>query len=222
VVGGAIWFVRAHNGANINATIPLYAWIAILMGVAVHRLLERWEAGDAQGAGPALLWMALAVQLFGHAYRPGQILPTAGQLAAREWFIASLKATPGDVWMVNHSYDGLLAGKPMHPDMDAFDAIMGRHSGPAVEEFNGLMKEQHFSAGVLDRAPEGYKPDGLFTAPPFGGVYDLRTAAAGTEGGAQADQPQLVMLPCAAAAATAPQPGLLNVSGGFVDRTKCR
>lgn len=230
LVGGAIWFVRAHAGANINATIPLYAWIAILTGVAVHRLLERWEArweaGDAPSAwasaGPALLWMALAVQLFGHLYRPGQILPTAGQLAARERFMASLKATPGDVWVVNHSYDGLLAGKPMHPDMDAFDAIMGRHYAPAVDQFNSLMMQQHFSAVVLDHAPEGYKPEGLFTTPPFGPAYALRTMAAGTEGGAQADQPQFVMLPCVAAVASTSQPGLLNVSAGFVDRSNCR
>jgi hypothetical protein len=226
LIGGAVWFVRAHGGANINATIPLYAWVAILTGVAIHRLLERWEAagsptfavGRTRITVPALLWMALTVQLMAHLYRPGQVLPMQGALEGRQQFLADLRATPGDVWVVNHSYDGLMAGKPMHAEMDALDAVLGRSYQPAVQEFDRQISGQHFTAVVLDRDPDSYAPKGLFTAAPFSNVYALRVAARG----AQVDQPTLILLPCAVASTAQPQSGLLRLDVGFVDRSPCK
>jgi hypothetical protein len=223
LLGGAVWFVRAHAGANINATLPLYAWMAILTGVAVHRLLDRWEKSGAAFtrmpvSAPVLLWMALTVQLMAHLSRPGQVLPMEGSVAARQKFIEDLRATPGDVWVVNHSYDGLIAGKPMHAEMDALDAVLGRGYQPAVQEFHRRIAGQDFTAVVLDRAPESYAPPGLFTTPPFSNTYALRAAI----GSAQPDQPSLILLPCAAVSASQPQPGLLRLDAGFVDRSQCR
>ena len=223
LLGGAVWFVRAHGGANINATIPLYAWVAILTGVAVHRLLVLWETSEsvpsfARVSVPALLWMALTLQLMAHLYRPGQVSPLEGSLAARQLFMEDLRATPGDVWVVNHSYDGLMAGKPMHAEMDALDAVLGRGYQPAVQEFHRQIAGQHFTAVVLDRGQGSYEPPGLFTTPPFSDVYSLQVSAPG----AQMDQPNLVLLPCAAASAPQPQPGLLRLDAGFVDRSQCK
>jgi hypothetical protein len=221
LIGGAVWFVRAHGGANINATLPLYAWVAILTGIAVHRLLERWEqsppmtVGQARISGAALLWMAVTVQLMAHLYRPGQVLPMAGTLAGRQQFLEDLRATPGDVWVVNHSYDGLMAGKPMHAEMDALDAVLGRGYQPVVQEFHRQISGQHFTAVVLDRSPESYAPLGVFTTPPFSDTYALRVMAPGAE----VDQPNLVLLPCAAASS---QSGLLRQDVGFVDRSGCK
>ena len=86
---GAIGYVRAHVGANLNALIPLYAWLAVLAGVSLDRLLEgsSGEVRETGGPGPgpfpllrstgsaAVLWLLAVVQLAAHLYRPARYLP---------------------------------------------------------------------------------------------------------------------------------------------------
>jgi signal peptidase I len=221
----AVWFVRAHAYANINGTIPLYAWIAILTGIAAHRLLQRWELHPGSGQNGAdvsagLLWMALCIQLLAHIYRPGQVLPAKVSRDVRQHFVDRLRATPGDVWVVNHSYDGVLAGKPTHPETDALDVVLARKDSDAASEFSNLVAAQHFTAVVLDRSPGSYSPTGIFTDPPFGPVYGLRAMVPGTENGAETDQPQFLMLPCSTASSIGTA-GLLNLNSSMVDRANC-
>ena len=215
VVTAAIWYVRAHVGANTNALIPLYAWIAVLAGIALDRLL-RWTAAQsssaAQRSGIAtLLWLLAATQLAAHLYRPAEV-PT-GDRAARERFLAALRATPGDVWVTDHPYDALLAGKPLHADMDALDAVLGRNEPHTRAEFVHLMQEARFSAVVLDRAPAAYKPEGLFTAPPFTEVYRARAAVSGA---GEPDQPSILLFQCAV-----PLDALGAVAQPTADRSGC-
>src|SRR5579875_3369419 len=111
---GAIGFVRAHVGANLNAIIPLYAWLAVLSGIALDRLLEQpsgrsedpkapstTSAPHLASALPGVLWLLAFVQLASHLYRPAEV--QTGNLAARSAFLNALRATPGDVWVVDHS-----------------------------------------------------------------------------------------------------------------------
>jgi hypothetical protein len=223
VLTGSMWFVRAHAGSNMNSILPLLAWVAVLTGVAIGRLLDRDEAtGEtawpARGMVASLLWIAVIVQLGAHLYRPGQILRE--DLAAREQFEAELRATPGDVWLTDHSYDGILAGKPMHADMDALDAVLGRHYEPAVKEFNDAISGQRFTAIVLDRIPGGYKPDGLFTSAEFWHNYGAEALVPSTAGGTTPDQPHFLFLPCGAVQ-NAHSSGLQNTSSSFTDRSGC-
>lgn len=218
---GAIGFVRAHVGANLNAIIPLYAWMAVLAGIALDRLLARTVEISAAlpvaaRIGPSLLWLLALVQLASHLYRPAEI--HTGNLAARQQFIQALRNTPGDVWVVDHSYDAILAGKPLHADMDALDAVLGRHYQPALDQFQQIMTEKRLTAVVLDRVPEAYEPQGLFTDPPFGSTYRLRALAPGAGAAGEVDQPMFTLLPCAV-----PQTGgsLTDVHTGLVDRSSC-
>lgn len=204
---GAIAYVRAHVGANLNAVIPLYAWMAVLSGISLDRLLER-PAGplpasalqqpglDAQLAplSSTVIWLLAAVQLGAHLYRPAEI--HTGNLAARAAFISVLRHTPGDVWVVDHPFDAILAGKPLHADMDALDAVLGRGYAPAVAEFQQLIATQRLTAVVLDRTPESYEPSGIFTAAPFGEVYRVRAIAPGGDAEGNFDAPLLTFLPC--------------------------
>ncbi len=222
-LGGAIWFVRAHVGANVNAVIPLYAWIAVLAGIALDRLLVSAAALDLTALPPATaavlpsaLWLLALVQLASHLYRPAEI-PT-GNLAARAAFLSALKATPGDVWVVDHSFDAVLAGKPLHADMDALDAVLGRGYAPALEQFRQLSTQHQLTAVVLDRAPEAYQPEGLFTRPPFAAVYKLRAVAPGGGAPGEVDQPLFTLLPCNAQ----PRAGTLtDLRATLVDGTAC-
>lgn len=221
LITGAIWYVRAHEGANLNAIIPLYAWLAVLAGVALHRLLLRLEGSATAGSGverglPAVLWLLAAVQLMQHLYRPAEI-PT-GNLAARQQFVAALRKTPGDVWVVDHSYDAILAGKPVHADMDALDAVLGRRYAPAVQEFQEAIARGAFTAVVLDREASAYQPDGLFTAAPFGTLYRVRAVTPGAGANGDLDQPRYTFLSCAGRSVSG---ALTDVARGMVDRSAC-
>jgi hypothetical protein len=131
----------------------------------------------------------------GHIYQPAKWIPASGQLADRNALLVDVKAAPGDVWLLNHSYDGIVAGKPIHPEMDALDAILSRPYPPTLAEFNRMIAERHFSAILMDRAAESYSPEGAFTSAAFQAAYPLRAAASGA--GAP-DQPVMTYLPCAA------------------------
>ena len=214
----AIWYVRAHAGANLNALIPLYAWMAVLAGIAVDRLLRRAAESPVSLSRPipfaALIWLLAGLQLAAHLYRPAEI--PRGDLAARQQFLEALRSTPGDVWVVDHSYDSILAGKPVHADMDALDAVLGRGYQPALLQFAQQMSHQHFAAVVLDRGPEAYKPEGLFTTAPFSTSYGVQSVSPG-EG--ERDQPALVLTPCTTG--PAPVGSLLDGTHRLSDRSGC-
>jgi len=221
---GAIGFVRAHGGANINAVIPGYAWLSILAGLAVHRILN-WLPGTSANLSPRniqlasmALWLALCTQLVAHVYQPGRWVPQRASLAYRNALFDAVRSTPGDVWLANHSYDGILAGKPMHPEMDALDAVLGLPYPPTVAEFNRLIAERHFAAILTDYAPDTYLPSGTFTDAAFQASYGLRAAAPGFNQPNVIDQPQFVLLPCTDVGQTAVP---LLPSGAFEDASHC-
>ncbi len=220
----AIGYVRAHVGANLNAVIPLYAWLAVLAGIALDRLsrqinlsadstsLSPWTS-----ALPATLWLLATIQLASHLYRPAEV--QTGNLAARMLFLNALRATPGDVWVVDHSYDAILAGKPLHADMDALDAVLGRKYQPALNEFKALTASGQLTAVVLDRVPGAYEPQGLFTQPPFRGAYRLRAVTPGGGAPGELDQPLYTLLPCTPV--VAPN-SLTDLQDSLTDRSGCR
>lgn len=199
---GAVAFVRGHVGANINAVMPAYAWLAVLAGLAVHRILS-WLSGTSAALSTrhislasAAVWLALSAQIFAHLYQPARWIPRPPALAYRNALIDAVRATPGDVWLVNHSWDGILAGKPVHPEMDALDAVLGRPYPPSVAEYNSLIANRHFAAIITDRGAETYSPEGVFTSPAFQAAYGLRASAPGSDQPGVIDQPQLSYLPC--------------------------
>ena len=222
---GAIGFVRAHTGANINAVIPAYAWLSILAGLAIHRILD-WLPSPSANLSPrnvqlasTALWLALCTQLVAHIYQPGRWIPQRSSLAYRNALLDAVRSTPGDVWLVNHSYEGILAGKPVHPETDALDAVLGLPYPPTVAEFNRLIAERHFAAIVTDYAADTYLPSGTFTNPAFRASYGLRVTAPGFDQPNVLDQPQFVFLPCADLGQTAVP---LLPSDTFEDASHCK
>ena len=221
---GAICFVRGHAGANINAVIPAYAWLAALGGLAIDRILT-WLPSPAAGLTPrtvqiagASLWLALSAQLIAHVYQPGRWIPQPPVLAYRKALLDAVRNTPGDLWLVNHSFDGILAGKPVHPEMDALDAVLGRPYPPTLAEFHRLIDQQHFSAILLDRGADSYGPKGTFTSADFEAAYGLRAEAPGSDQPDASDQPHFVYLPCSDQGQTAVA---MLPAGTFKDVSHC-
>lgn len=191
---GGVWFVAAHRGASTNALMPVYAWTAVLFGAALGRLLA-WaeERGSSMTARLALL--AAVVQMVALIYNPGRFVPPASARAATEQFIATLRALPGDVYVINHSYDAMLAGKQPHAEGEALGAVLDsppemRTQGVRAEIAQALA-ERRYSAVVADNVQGGAflgfdraYPLGISTG--LGGFWYITS------------QPQWYLLPCEA------------------------
>jgi hypothetical protein len=220
---GAVGFVRAHAGANINAVTPAYAWIAILSGLAIGRILNWIESPpaaltprSAQLAACAL-WLALGAQLLAHIYQPGRWVPSRASLAYRNALLDAVRNTPGDVWLVDHTYDGILAGKPLHPDWDALDAVLALPYPAVVADFNRAIAERRYAAILLDYSPESYQPEGSLNGPAIQSSYGLWARSPGADQPNVLDQPQLTLLPCADIGA----PIAMLPPGTFEDTSAC-
>ena len=190
---GGVWVVQAHRGSSQNAMMPVYAWVAVLFGVAMARLLD---AGERSGAAQVsvMVMLAAAVQLFVLVYNPGRYLPTAEQRAATEQFIAQLRALPGDVYVIDHGYDAMLAGKQAHAQGEALggvlDAPVSAQSEPVRDELEAAKREHRFSAVVVDTTEVKGTYDGFDQAYPLAistslGPYRYLTS-----------QAQWFLLPC--------------------------
>ena len=226
IIVGGIWFARAHEGAYVNTLLPVYAWICLLFGIALARLTgaPQWQTESTASVGPlhlllpAFIWLIAFLQIAMHLYRPGAF-GTSAEVAKARWdFIARLRATPGDVWVVNHSYDGLLAGKGIHAEMDAFDAVLGRHDSSSIAEVQDAFRQHRFTAIILDRAPEIYMPAWLFQGAEFQHSYPLRAFAPDAKLPEAGDQPLMLYLSCQL---SVPAAAALAVGNTFVQQGLC-
>jgi hypothetical protein len=177
----------------MNAMIPVYAWTAVLFGVALARLLERAEeVGSVRQEVLALT--AAAVQLFALVYNPGRFVPAASSVAASQRFVEQLRALPGDVYVLNHSYDAILAGKKPHAEGEALgavlDAKLGATSADLRAELDEAMRAHKYTAVVIDDV------EPRDTAWHFERDYPLEESTGLSDLGYLTSQPNWFLLPC--------------------------
>jgi hypothetical protein len=150
---GGVWFVEAHRGASVNSVMPVYAWTAVLFGVAIARLLDYAEESAAPRLAMAVL-LGAAVQLVALVYNPGRYIPPPDAVVKTQRFIDQLHALPGDVYVLNHSYDSLLAGKQPHAEGEALgavlDAKLGKTSSDLRAELDESLDGHRYTAIVID------------------------------------------------------------------------
>jgi hypothetical protein len=208
VILGGIGFARAHEGSYVNTLIPAYAWLCVLFGLAIVRVLGVLESSASTSIAPAAaqnnlsramqatVWIFVLAQLSMHLYRPGEFDPGAGTLATRNHFLDQLRHVSGDVWVVNHSYDSILAGKGMHAEMDALDAVLGRPDPTVANEIRQAYATHRFATVMLDRAPDSYSPEWLFNGPEFSRHFPLVAFAPSAPIPNSGDQPVMMYLSC--------------------------
>jgi hypothetical protein len=163
---GGVWFVEAHKGSSRNSLMPVYAWTAVLFGVAFARLLSWWEARtsnapEARGAGAALILGAAALQLVVLTYNPGQYVPPRAAVVALSKTVDEIRSIPGDVYVPYHSYDGVLAGKQPHAETEALGAVIDAHTRLSAQlsaEIGAALAAHRFAAIVTDTADPGSAP----------------------------------------------------------------
>ncbi|HEV2646333.1 MAG TPA: hypothetical protein VGU46_08225 [Acidobacteriaceae bacterium] len=202
----SIWFLRAHAGSSSNTLIPVYAWTAVLFGIALARLMPRVGGMDSpqQKLCSTLLLGAACVQILGFLYHPGRYDPGAYAVEGRQKFEQQLSAIPGDVYVINHSYDAMLAGKQPHAVIDAFGII--QDSPPSamrtayLAAFHRAIDAHAYSAFVLDDTADTYKPGDGWMPADFADQYPVRLLAesASISGPGAPPVEKWIYLPCSA------------------------
>lgn len=223
VILGGVGFARAHEGSYVNTLIPAYAWLCVLFGLALVRVLKTLEFVSAtpssvQRTIQATVWIFAIAQLSMHLYRPREFDPGPDQIATRNHFLDQLRQIPGDVWVVNHSYDSILAGKGMHAEMDALDAVLGRPDPAVANEIRKAYATHVFTAVMLDRAPDSYSPNWLFNGTEFRQHFPLTAFAPSAPIPNSGDQPVMMYVPCNTAL---PLAHSLEIDSTFVKQGIC-
>lgn len=199
------WFLGAHNTATANTAMPVYALLAVAFGIALARLLQ-WLRGtpapNAQ-AGTALLLLAACAQLAGQVYSPKLTAPAPALRDSQQQLVDWLRSFPGDVLVVSHPYEAVLAGKHAYADEAAIhDALrpgVPAINRPLLQEMRQAMDSGAIGAIVLDRTPEDasvvdpWLPADLRTQWPLLGLVPGSDHA--TSFG---PHPRYVLLPCRA------------------------
>ena len=200
-------YLRAHRGANVNSLLPMYAWIAVLFGLALARLFPALETQDspASRAAVALLLLAASVQLLVHLYSPGEFLPTPPERAEREAFEQQLRDIPGPVLVLSHPEDAVLAGKPLYAGSESIGAVIDARDltrgQDLIAQYAALLHSGTLSAVVLDITGEqtlalrtgGHR---IWMPEDFLSLYPLRIRAIGGGDSRFTSEPRWIYLPC--------------------------
>lgn len=202
VLYGAIGYVAAHRGASANAYMPVYAWTAVLFGVSLNRLLDRLQRVDDPRAALAVtvVLAATATQLAMCVYNPGRYIPPPAVQQARQRFIDQIRGLPGDVYVVEHNYDAVLAGKLPHAEDQALGAVLIEPSTVAERvraELDNSISSHRYSAIIIDGplSSDAYH---------FQDAYPYALSAESEDGRYLTSQPTWILLPCSTAAGIAP------------------
>jgi hypothetical protein len=200
----SIWYLRAHAGSSANTLMPAYAWTAVLFGIAVGRLGHWLNALDSpqKMIFRILLLTAATVQIIGFIYNPGGFDPSIAQRDMRQTFEKQLASLPGDVYVINHSYDAILAGKQPHAVIDAFGIIQDSPPSPLrtayLADFQRAVDSHVYSGFVLDGTADQYKPGDGWMPADFIEQYPIRLLAKAFETTNASPQPveRWIYLPC--------------------------
>ena len=196
-------YLRAHRGANTNAMIPAYAWASLLFGVALARLctrLEQKRTAEARAVVGALLLAAL-VQIGQHYYSPMSYVSTAEERAARDHFEAMLRSIPGDVMVVSHPQDGLMAGKQEYAGSESAGSVIEakahENGDKMMADYESLIGGGTLSAVVLDSPAEYYLALPRAVVPhDFLRYYPVLVTDAGGDLNRFTSEPKYLYFPC--------------------------
>jgi hypothetical protein len=204
-------YIRVHKGANENSLLPMYAWIAVLFGVAMGRLSGLLEARAAASppaaagsrAALALLLLAVSAELLRHIYSPGEFLPLPRQIVYRQGFDDQLRSIPGDALVLGHPEDGLRAGKSFYAGSESIGAVVdAKQQGPGddlMRQYSELLHSGRLQAIALDKPAEEFLETPRVWMPrDFLTLYPLRVRAVGSEDYRFTSEPRWIYMPCTA------------------------
>jgi hypothetical protein len=197
------WFLDAHAGATANTAMPVYAMLAVAFGIALARLMHWLRGLPAAGAqaGLVLLLLAACVQLASQLYSPKLSVPSPAVRASQQQFVDWLRSVPGDVFVVAHPYEAVLAGKPAHADEAAIhDALrpgVPAINRPLLNEIQQAIEQGSLNAIVLDRTPQDAAAAGPWLPADWQAQYPIVGLVPGSDSASPfGPHPRYVLLPC--------------------------
>jgi hypothetical protein len=133
-------------------------------------------------------------------YNPGRFVPPQDAVERSQQFVERLRALPGDVYVLNHSYDAVLAGKQPHAEGEALgavlDAKLGKTSADLRAQLDAALAQHRYSAVVVDAL------ETKGTGWGFEREYPLEISVGLSNYRYLTSQPQWFLLPCDTSAAT--------------------
>jgi hypothetical protein len=141
VAGGLLvmsWSGRSQLGGWNNALLPVFAGLAIFFAVGVERARALLGDSSAYRIGVSL---AATLQLAAFAYRPGLEVPTATDRSTALALVDRIAATRGDVYLADHPWYKVMAGKPPQAQAQAVIDILRAHSPERSSELLAELRE---------------------------------------------------------------------------------
>ena len=147
---------RIHSGGSVNVVLPLYAWIAVLFGVAIAAVLRPApanEPADQKADRLRLIVLAMcAMQLGALVYPLDKILPTRLATQQAQAAFDAIAQQPGDIYVVGNTIDLTPAGKQSFANSVAVYDIVRGDRGPVVAaleaDLSAAFEQHRFSAVV--------------------------------------------------------------------------
>lgn len=151
---------RFHSGGSANATLPLYAWLAILFGVAVHRQLAVLQQKPTMRAQFASALAAL--QFLVLFTPPWRFIPSGQQRQQARLFLDQMAAIPGDIYVIDGAADLEPAHKATFANgVTVWDVIRAGDSAAArslIADLQQSILQRRYSALLSPYALNGQVP----------------------------------------------------------------
>jgi hypothetical protein len=156
VMVGTGLFARMIVGAYLNALLPAYAGLAVLLGLAFAEAQALLPPPSAERRAPLEIALrgAVLIQLVMLAWNPRARLPTAEDRAAGERLLARLSRLGPSVLVPSHPYLAARAAGHRHAHAMAIGDLLYFSGGPVGEALERDMRqalcEHRFSAVVTN------------------------------------------------------------------------
>ncbi len=144
------FMTRLHWGSAANARLHLYVFVvvAVFFMMTPGRLARLRDFANA-------VFVILILQLAVFAYNPVTMIPTAGDRAAGEGFLNTVRGIHGKVLIPDHGFYATLAGKSRsYHSMAFFDTHRQNEPGSlarkAIEDIEQKLRSHYWNAVFVD------------------------------------------------------------------------
>ena len=159
---GSAWASRLHAGAYANVLIPAFAGLAIVFALALHDVPAFAPPAHAPALRVFMAVLALA-QFALLVYSPSAQIPASRDVRLQRQLLDIMANADGDVWLAQHGYFPLLAGKAPHAQSWAITDVL-RAGRPGDQqrlraELHDALAAHRFRLIILDRMDAWLEPD---------------------------------------------------------------
>lgn len=131
------WMALANPGSYLNVLVPVYAMLAIMVGLGLDKLLSLNKRTYTSG----ILGLLCLLQFIFIYYPISPQIPTQENLEAGTYLLNKIKDQPGDVYVPFHPELSLFAGRPAFASWIALLELSGGFGGETRDEWRQVNRE---------------------------------------------------------------------------------